>query len=1177
MGKKFTDAQTKAIVTKGKNVLVSAAAGSGKTTVLCERIKNSLINGEYTLDEIIVTSFNTESAQDIKSKLLKVLYKAYDESGSLAVFRHISSIDRAQISTIHSFGLKLIKENAQLLGLPAKTRNIDESEESLLKQSIMDGVIAASYKEIDGFIELSDVLTNDRDSDFSVIFLKLYNKLMNEPEGVELILKRTESIKKLTFENFKASPWGRVLLEKRTAELEYFRDFLGDMADSYPNPSKAFDVYGRRFRLMADIAAGLLETKNEREFAEFLNDAEIPNFKGARGQELKGENYDYYKKVFDNFSAKLKNKKIIPEYDEDGFENDIEKTVKYATVTYNVLKRFEREYQEEKRRRGLIDYTDMERMAHKLLIDENGEKTDIAKRYTATFKAVFVDEYQDTNRVQDDIFRAISLNNLFIVGDIKQSIYGFRGACPDIFSEYRISGFKTGVGEKIFLSDNFRSDENIVEFSNAVFSGIMPGVDSIGYRKEDNLKHSKIPPEGELPKNEKVELHFFANKKTYTDEDGNEVVKRYCDEAGYVASRIKSEIESGRYKPSEIAILVRSGTERVSELIDALGEYNIPIATNEKEDYYRKPHVLLLMCILNFIDNPCREIYTAGALRSQVFEFTTDELVDIKLSHGSGKDIWTAVVDYLNDDSVDRQTQMYSKAKRAKEFLKEYKAIERNNSLEETVRRIIDGTDIVHIFTSGRTSSEATAIRGDIYKIHNDAVNCSTRSGMGLSGFVSYLKKLSGMGKSEKTAHGDDGSVRLLTIHGSKGLEFKLCFLYNTDKSMQTATDDIGGFKKTPYEYEPTLGIALPVFDSAGEMLNKSSVYRAITANRQRTVIEEEMRLLYVALTRAEEKLIITGKCTVKKVDEALMRPRQKALTKHEIYDAGSFLEWVLMRLSEIPEDIYELYYDTPRKMPEEFDSNTTKDGKESGEISFERLSLLEGEYKYKEFLGIPAKLTVSELYPAILDDEEATKELFLKDQDFALPSFMNGDEKGVTGADIGSATHLFMQFCDFENAYTNGVEAELERLVNQGFISENIRGLVSVGGINAFLGSELFASIRGAKRIYREQRFNIKLPASEFTKKELRKVALNEEYIFVQGVIDCVFEDSQGGIVLVDYKTDSFDNGVSEKYIEKVLKDRYLTQLSYYKKAVTRLFGEEPKQVLIYSFAIGRTIVIGE
>lgn len=1172
MERKFTPDQTRAIQTKGKNVIVSAAAGSGKTTVLCERIKNSLLNGEYTLDEIVVVSYNTESAADIRAKLLKSLSKAYEESGSVAVFRQIASIDRAQISTIHSFALKIIKENAERLGLPAKTRNIDENEENLLKSAIMDRVIAQSYNEDPEFVELSDVLTTDRDGDFSNIFLKLYTKLMNEPEGVELIFKIAQKVKALTFESFKDSPWGKVLLERRSAELEFYRDFLGRMANSYPIPSKSFDIYGTKFLYMSEAAARLLDAKDEREFSQILSEIEVPSFNVGRTKEPKGDDYDYYKEILGVFGTHLKKKKIIPEYTSDSFDWNIEKTVKYAMVTYRLLKRFEEEYQSEKKNKGILDFTDMERMAHKLLVDENGEKTELAKSYAKNYKAIFVDEYQDTNRVQDEIFRAVSDNNLFIVGDIKQSIYGFRGACPDIFSQYRNYGFKNAEGEQIFLSENFRSDETVVRFSNAIFSCLMPAVPSIGYKTQDNLKHAKLTPEGEIPKKEKVEIHLFTNKKTYVDENGAVVEKKYSDEAKYVASRIKSEIDSGNYKASEIAILVRGGNNKTVELIDALKDYNIPVSTNEKEDYYKKPHVLMLMCLLNFIDNPQRDIYTAGALRSEIFEFTTDELVHIKLNYGKNGELWQSLVEYLEREKAHPNTALYKKAQKAKAFFDEYRAIERNNPLEETVRRIIDGTGIIHIYTNGRTLSEASAIRGDIYKIHNDAASCSSRYGMGMSGFVSYLEKLSKMGKGEKTPHGDDGSVRFLTIHGSKGLEFKLCFLYNIDKEINVDTDSLGNYKKSPYEYEPSLGVALPVFDADNKMISETSVYRAITANRTRTVIEEEMRLLYVALTRAMEKLILTGKGTVTKVDKAKRRPENVAFTKHEIFDAGSFLDWVLLTINNIPEEVYDIYYDSKGKSPEEYTSKSSTESEKK--IDFGRLSLLEKEYAYKDQMGIPAKLTVSKLYPAILDDDDID-DLVVSDYDFALPSFMDNGEKQISGAEVGTATHLFMQFCNFENAWKNGVEAELQRLVTGGFITEQIADLVSVKGVEEFLRSELFADIRGSKRVYREQRFNIKLPASRFTKKENRQKALEEECVFVQGVIDCVFERAVGGIVLVDYKTDSFPKGCSQEYIEDTLRKRYTTQLDYYKKAVARMFGEEPIQVLIYSFATGGTIGI--
>ena len=1163
---KFTDSQEKAISEKGKNILVSAAAGSGKTTVLCERIKRGILAEEYDLSEIIVVSFNTESASDIRAKLLKNLSRAYEETGSIRLFRQIMNIDRAQISTIHSFALKLIKENSERLGLPAKIRNIDENEGEILKNEIMDRVIDRMYKEDAEFIELSDMLTSDRDDGFASMFLKLYDKLMNEPEGVKLIKNRAEKIGKLTFENFNSSLWGSKLLENRTEALEFYRSALVEKAQSYEDTSKAYEVFGRRFYEMGKIAAALLETKTEDDFAAVLRDSVYPDFKGARGNDLKGDNYDYYKGVFDEFRDGIKKGTITSEYSKDGFEADIENTMKFADVTYRVLECFESEYSAEKKRRGLIDYTDMERMAHRLLLDENGEKTDIARAYTKRFKAVYVDEYQDTNRVQDDIFRAISDGNLFIVGDIKQSIYGFRGACPEIFSKYRKEGFPSG-GEKIFLSENFRSDENIVRFSNAIFSRLMPADPSVGYVREDDLKHSKVPKEGETVKNEKVEIHLFENKKNTVDEDGNEAEKTYSDEALYVASRIKNEISNGKYKPSDIAILVRSGGDKLAELIGALRSFDIPISTNEKEDYYKKPHVLMLLCLLNFTENPNRDIYTAGALHSEVFRFTTDELVTLK-RRAEGVSLWDSLMECIENSTGEIPRDIHEKALSAYDFMNEHKALEKSMGLSEVVRRIIDDSNIVNIYTQGRSQSQSTNIRGDIYKIYSEAVSCEERYGMGLSGFVRYLEKLAGMGKSEKSSKGDENSVKILTIHGSKGLEFKLCFLYNIDKGMNVGTDDLGNFKKSPYEYEPDFGAVLPVSGEKG-ILHESSVYRAVKAKRQRTVKEEEMRLFYVALTRAEEKLVLTGKCTEKKASQLSERPVGKALSAHEVFSAKSFLEWLLLCLEEIPEDAYEKSFNT---LPISFEDKTEAEGMTASEdLPFERLEVLKKEYPFSDRLGIPAKLTVSKLHPSILDNTEES-EITTGDEEFLLPEFME-DSQISTGARRGSATHLFMQFFDFEKVMRDGVENEIERLKLKAYISPDIAKDIDCTGIEVFLSSELFKKIRSSKRIYREQRFNIKLSASEFTEDEERKNHLCDEEVFVQGVIDCVFEDENGKIVLVDYKTDSFSRNTSRKQIEEILKDRYKDQLGYYKKAVEKMLGNAPDKVLIYSFAISDTI----
>ncbi len=1303
---KFTTEQERAIKTRGGlgmpvNVLVSAAAGSGKTTVLCERIKRQIAEDGMKLEEMIVVSFNTESAADIRSKLLKNLMEAYGDAhmtpaSKRNIFREMTVIDRAQISTIHSFALKLIKENTEKLGLPTKIRNMDEGEQELLKNEIMNRVISSAYRDDEVFGEMSDILTSDRDGDFSAMFLKLYDKLQNEPDGVSLLKEKAGGLEGLCYENFQYSPWGKRLLSERYAALDFYKDRFYEAATSYTEGSKGARMYGTRFFEAHRLAEKMKNAKSEEEYAELVLGAKGISFVGTRGtREDKGENYEYYKGVFDAFKKSLENE-LLPAYQKEEFQYDIEKTVGYALCTHRLLSEFEKAYSDEKKRRGLIDYTDMERMAHRLLWDEKGVKSDIARFYTNEFKAVYVDEYQDTNRIQDEIFKAISNGNLFIVGDIKQSIYGFRGACPEIFSGYRRPDFSPEEWEKIFLSDNFRSDELVIRFSNALFSTLMPTVDTLGYVKEDDLNFSKRYKEGETVKKEKVELHLFENAKK--DEDGEELL--YSDEARYVADRIKKEIDEKNYAPSDIAVLVRSSGTRVTELMTALRERNIPISTNEKEDFYKIPHVMLLICLLNFVDDPRRDIYTAGALHSGVFEFTADELVSVKLNHPSADGtLWGSFEELIGAKPQKGEEIIYKKAQKAEKFITAHRSLEKIMGLDEVVRRIIEDSRIVNITMAAADGASSLTVREDIYRIYEDAAVCGARYGMGLSGFVSRLEKLIAMGKSENSPKGAADGVRVMTIHASKGLEFKLCFLYNADKGMNTDTDSLGLYKKSPFEYEPSLGISLPVFDKDGSKVHESSLHRAINAKRERDVKEEEMRLLYVALTRAVEKLIITGKGSEKKIDKALLRPEGIAITEHEVFSAKSFLDWIMLCFKSIDEKFYTLSYNTkfeislddtsehdsferdafecdarehdapkhdaseydaPKHDASEYDaskhdvseydaskhdvseydalkSDTTaydraaydishgkddarevcvrtradgdesrtetktgskaesksssktelkkesrtesKSGSKTVKISPEdikKAELVKKAYPFSHLKGIPAKLTVSKLYPEILDEFDTSAGIDSFDttsaDEFKLPSFMEaGTEKN--GAERGTATHLFMQFCNFENVEMLGVENEAKRLAASGFIPADASEKMDAAGLERFFRSELYAEMKKAKRLFREQRFNIKLPAGEFTASPEKKAQLSGQEIFVQGVIDCVFEDKYGNIVLVDYKTDGFPPKSSEEYIRSALEKRYYSQLYYYKKAVGEIFGKEPERVLLYSFALNNTV----
>lgn len=1150
----WTPSQRTAIEYNYGDLLVSAAAGSGKTATMTQRITEKIISGT-DISKILAVTFTKESANELKSRICASLSKILKENPkNERIASQLIKASGADISTIDSFCLKIVRPNFDKLGIDGNFRICDSNEADVLMREAMDEVLDTFYesdKENSDFLLVSDSFSSfSSENELGDQLMSLYRKLISTPDSINTLIKDDDSDC-----DFMKSKYGAVLIKYTERFLDYYKSVYEFATEEISAANEKFKVgYLPTFEKDLDIINRLKSEIRTSGYDELC--CIFASYTPEKLAILRGcpENLDRIKKARKDFCDEFA---VIKSEYFSSSSGDI----KYAAVQnkkichaiYDILSMFEKEFQSKKRAHSVCDFNDIERFALRLLYDENGNVSSIANDIASKYDEICIDEYQDTNSVQDKIFKAISRNNRFMVGDIKQSIYRFRSAEPEIFAAYR-NNFKAiganeksesnpnGAGRSLFMSENFRCDKGVINFVNLVSDYTFTNSDGIPYNESDRLIFSK-----KVPNN-----HVHLNSEIYLVEKQNENIT----EEDFVASKIKdllakSELENGKkIKPSDIAILIRNFSTSSPKYIDALKRYGIPTKYCGNDSFFEKSEVLLILCILNSVDNPSRDIYLAGALRSAVFGFTMEEIIALRKGISGQVSLYNAVVKYTEFPKSD---PVYEKCTNFLSKMKEYR---------QAARKLPSDALIIYIYNDiGILSACNADERKNLLKFYDVARKYEGTSFKGLYPFLKYVEKISANESKEDFGSSED-SVRIMSIHASKGLEFEVCFICNTSSPFNNAN------KTSPIIFNKNLGIAGYVSREDGTVKFNTIMRKCASLAVEMAEREELLRVLYVAMTRARTKLCITA---------SLSKPHEKLLNAHygrkftspySIYSASSYIEWIL-GAAAFPQDFFDTFIINSESESEK-ESETTDNAKEAysnAEVEKYRKIFEERfdfKYKYDYLEKIPSKLSISKLEPTILDGTEndtiELKDVSLND----APSFIASKTES-NAALKGTATHIFMQFCDFDLLNKKGVEAEMERLVEKAFISESTASLVNMSHIEKFAHSPLFFDIMKAKKVLREFRFNIMLNASEFS--EDRR--LEDEKVLVQGVCDCIYEDENSNLVLVDYKTDR----VTEQNYENVLKERHSMQLLYYKKACEMMFEKPVSKVLIYSVPLAKTV----
>lgn len=1152
MGKfQWNASQLEAIEYKGKSLLLSAAAGSGKTATLTERIIRMLKDPQSDADisRMLIVTFTNDAAAELKSRIAAALTDAITENPSdKRLVRQLQNLEGASISTTHSFLLNELRPYFVRLELPPDFTVGDEAVISVMKNEIMLDCVNDFFDgelECPDFQLLCDSLAGARDGENAdAALLSLWEDLMRlglEPDFLREPQNKGDFLhtgpgKNVALRMKKLSAHYANILSALALEMEKHEGLIKNAEVAHTASQMAV-----KLGEVADIG---YEASRE-----FLKNVSLP-----RLSSVKDENSHLSYEIFKEQKSKF-TKDLSALYDNffalssAQLEFVKENTDRLRLAAYTVISEFDRRFTDAKREKGYVDFNDIERFSAALFVDEDGNPTDEGLSIAKKYDYIFIDEYQDTNLLQDRIYTAISTcGSRFMVGDVKQSVYRFRGARPDIFIKYRelYEADKT-AGNAIFMSENHRSDDTVIDFSNLV-SDYMFRFSETPFEEADKLRCAKENGTG----GEKTEICLVEQ---------NELVECENNEAEFVAYKISSIIglqtlkNGEKVKAGDVAILLRTG-KNAATYKAALERRGIPVKNSAAESFFNYSEVLLLLDLLVTVDNPTNDVYLAGAMKSALFGFSMNDLVSLR-----GKDkvpLWYSVCRYAEENEDDLALRLSAFVKK----INRYRNASRSMLCDKFLYMLISDTG----FSALTDNSGTGRLQKSIRKMYSHALSCASSGGR-LHDFIVYLKGLMKQ-KDTREAEGNANAVTIITMHRSKGLEYPVCFVCDCSREF-----NMMGYNQSAI-LDADHGLFMKLHDPSGLVKCDNPLRRATILGAKEKDIEEEMRVLYVALTRAREKLIITircGNCT-EILDNQKVREFYGA-TAYSIGSSKSYAPWLIdCALSNLDgTHTFTTNTEDYSLIPCPEATDTTDDCFDYAAAEAMLRKRFEYSYPDRHLSAIPTKLSVSKLKKGVLDGEEDVSSYPVPEK----PLFMAG-EKAPDAADIGTATHTVLQFCDFA-ALRRDAKAETERLCDLKFISMDTAKLVRLDELQKFAISPIVARMENAVEMHREIRFNSMVDAYKFAEnEELRSILKkNNTKICVQGVVDCLFTDENGKTVLLDYKTDRLTKEELEDktLAAKKLISRHKAQLTAYKHICAEILGKPIDETLIFSLALGDSI----
>ncbi len=1214
----WTKDQQKVIDLRNRNILVSAAAGSGKTAVLVERIIKMITDKDrpVDIDRLLIVTFTNAAAAEMRERIGAAIEKALEENESDEhLQRQLTLIHNAQITTIDSFCLYVVRNHFYEIDLEPNFRIGDEGELKLLREDVLKRLLESYYEHpSEGFSAFMEGYASGKnDAAAMEMILNLYNFSRSYPWPKKWLASCKESYHIETVEALNEAVWMQPVVKNIQFVLQDIgRDLSYALA--LTRDVDGPDMYEKAIENDVEKFLSLAELSRFTELYEALKNIEYDRLASSRGYEGSVEKQERVKELRDG--AKDRVKKLLQQYFFVAPEQMVQqllKTKPMIETLVTITEDFAEAYSAEKRKKNLVDFHDVEHFALEILVDEETEKAKkTAEEFRDSFAEIMIDEYQDSNYVQEAILTSISRmergeNNIFMVGDVKQSIYRFRLARPELFMEkYDTYSLEDSSTQRIDLHQNFRSRTEVLEASNDVFYRIMGrDLGNVVYDDEAALYEGASYPESQ---DMKAELLLVDAEDELLE--GSEYSDKKIIEAKLVANRIHKlmkqqqvtdkktgELRAAKY--SDMVILLRSLSGFADRFAEVLNAEGIPAHAVSSTGYFATIEVQTILSMLRILDNPRQDIPLAAVLRSPMVGLTEEELAMLRLAYK--EEAFHVSVLRVCENLKENAPQNLAEEKLAV-FYEKYCAL-RKMVVDTPIHELIEAVLMVTGYGNYVAAMPAGARRkANVDMLLEKAVAYEKTSYKGLFHFVRYIDELQkydvDFGEADLVGENED-VVRIMSIHKSKGLEFPIVFVSGLGKNFNKM--DVRSRMVLHAEF----GIGLDAMDGVKRIKTPTIAKRAIAKQIDLENLGEELRVLYVALTRAKEKLILTG--SAKGIEEKVLKYQQQVLEKAYTKDtllnysqregAATYLDWLLPAMLSYGEKYSVSVIPAEELVIEEVEKQViARNDYQQRLNSIEQVDeayVEEIEHRFSEKYPYPIaqdgknKYSVSELKhramrEAFEAEEEGVTALFEKEDIVpCVPRFMrdaeeeSAQEEVNQGALRGTAVHRVMECYDFTSE--RSVSEQIEKMVAEGRLTADSRALVQTSKVEHFVASEVGlrmkqAAIKG--ELYREKPFVMGFTESQLAAfgfaTEGKQNALEEDMTLIQGIID-VFWIEEDGIVLLDYKTDAVNT-------PEELRMRYEAQLNLYAEALNRVFADRDIQVkekMMYAFRFGEIVAV--
>ncbi len=1179
---RLTEQQRTAVENRGGSLLVSAAAGSGKTKVLVERVFSYLVEERCHVDDFLIITYTRAAAAELRGKLAAELASRVAQSpGDRHLRQQMFRVYQADIKTVDGFCAQLLRQHVHLLPpvdgrcLTPDFRVLDESEAALLRERALEAVLEDFYRAIesgdDEYALLADTLGAGRDDRaLARLIPELYGKLQSHPYPEKWLAQAAEGWTDIP-EHLADCGYGQTVMADTVRRAEFWAEQLEQMVDLMEDCPPVRDAYADRF---IEVADRLRSYRQAARSGWNAMAAVQPAFR--RVGIVKGEENEVAKKAVRTVMEKCKTelKKLTAPYDTTEAEHldDLRAIAPAMRGLLRLTASFGQRYQAEKVRRNALDFSDQEHYALTLLAHEDGSPTELGEQVSHRYREVMVDEYQDTNEVQNCIFRAASDDGrrLFAVGDVKQSIYRFRLAEPGIFLEkYRTFADADGAAEgqprRMVLSRNFRSRREVLDVTNFVFGAILS--EEMGEMDYTDQEKLYFGAEYYTPAERDVEFHLVSVEDTE-----EERFDRVEAEARFVARRIRALLNEGfpvqgedgtlrPVTPEDIVILMRSPSSRLPAFCAALERENIPCDGGESEDFFAAMEVAVLLSLLEVVDNPRQDVPLIAVLRSPLVGMTPDRLAQIRALQPDG-DYYEAL---CKDNAPDSAAFL--------SLLEELRTASREMEADQLLWYIYDRCHAAAVF-GAMEDGEVRLAR--LHALYDYARRMVQGGKTGLFDFIVYLRSLLEKGDAPEISTAASASgVRIMSVHRSKGLEFPVVVL--ADLNRMFSRQDMN----QPVLVHPQLGAGAERVDRTRHIRYDTISKSALALTMERESKAEEMRILYVALTRAKEKLILVdamkhGEKHLRELTALSGVPVQP----EAVSGAKCPGDWLLLPLlhTAAAGELHQFAGLWPQELDEGPEGLTIYlHHVGGGETLRESMPVpetaraedvlpdeaaLSFRYRHPAATVTPSKVTATQLKGRELDQEIAEGTAPRRHElTPEKPRFMQ-EAQGLSAAERGTAMHLAMQYLDLNTAADEDtVRAQVAALAQRRLLTAEQAASLDIPALVRFLSSPLAERIRQARQVWRECRFALLVDGGVYD-----PAAAGEEML-LQGVADCVFE-TENGLVVVDFKTDRVTGEALAQRAET-----YRPQLAAYAAALEKILEKSVTERILYFFTAGAEI----